>query len=114
MALRQSLLYPPYCDLCQFCFLAPSEDEAFRAAEDFSRAIRDAAEAHPNLPVRLILPKVTGVPLVGGKTRVRILMKCRDGREQRELITSLLDSFRKDPRNRAVSVSADMNPVNIL
>lgn len=114
MALRQSLLYPPYCDLCQFCFLAPSEEEAFRAAEDFSRAIRDAAEAHPNLPVRLILPKVTGVPLVGGKTRVRILMKCRDGREQRELITSLLDSFRKDPRNRAVSVSADMNPVNIL
>lgn len=115
MALRKSLLYPPYCDLCQFCFLAQTEAEAFRAANDFSERIRRATQDDPSsFPVRLILPKVTSVPLVGGKTRVRLLMKCRDSRPQREMISALLDAFRKDSANRNVTVTADMNPVNIL
>lgn len=114
MALRKSLLYPPYCDLCQFCFLADTEAEAFRAAEDLSARIRARTENDPSFPVRLILPKVTAVPLVGGKTRVRILMKCKDSRGQREMITSLLDEFRQQKENRDVTVTADMNPVNIL
>ncbi|MBQ1272755.1 MAG: primosomal protein N', partial [Clostridia bacterium] len=81
MSLRKSLLYPPYCDLCQFCFLADSEAEAFRAANDFSELIRaKTQDDSTNFPVRLILPKVTAVPLVGGKTRVRVLMKCKDTR----------------------------------
>ena len=110
-ALRKSLLYPPYCDLCQFCFLADTETDAFRAAEDFSTRLQAAAG---DLPVRLILPKVTAVPLVGGKTRVRVLMKCKDSKAQRSMISSVLDAFRKDRANREIVVTADMNPINIL
>ncbi|MBQ5743230.1 MAG: hypothetical protein IIV79_03435, partial [Clostridia bacterium] len=61
-----------------------------------------------------ILPKVTAVPLVGGKTRVRVLMKCKDTRPQRQMISDLLDVFRSSKENRDVTVIADMNPVNIL
>ena len=110
-ALRKSLLYPPYCDLCQFCFLADSEAEAFRAAEEFSLFLQREAK---DLPIRLILPKVTAVPLVGGKTRVRLLMKCKDSKAQRSMISRVLDIFRADRKNRDVVVTADMNPVNIL
>ena len=110
-ALRKSLLYPPYCDLCQFCFLADSEGEAFRAAEDFSLRLQEGAK---DLPIRLILPKVTSVPLVGGKTRVRVLMKCKDSKAQRAMISRVLEEFRADRKNRDVVVTADMNPVNIL
>ncbi len=114
-ALRKSLLYPPYCDLCQFCFLADTEGEAFRAAEDFSECIRKSTQDDPaSFPVRLILPKVTSVPLVGGKTRVRVLMKCKDTRPQRQMISDLLDEFRRRKENREITVIADMNPVNIL
>ncbi len=115
MALRKSLLYPPYCDLCQFCFLADTESEAFRAANDFSEDIRKKTKDDPEaFPVRLILPKVTAVPLVGGKTRVRVLMKCKDTRPQRQMISDLLDQFRSRKENRDVTITADMNPVNIL
>lgn len=115
MALRKSLLYPPYCDLCQFCFLGHTEAEAFRAANDFSQRIQAAIQGDAStFPIRLILPKVTAVPLVGGKTRVRLLMKCRDSRALREMISALLDDFRKDSANRNIVVTADMNPVNIL
>ncbi|MBO5222280.1 MAG: primosomal protein N' [Clostridia bacterium] len=110
-ALRQSLLYPPYCDLCQFCFLADTESDAFRAAEEFSDRLREAAA---DLPIRLILPKATAVPLVGGKARVRVLMKCKDSKAQRDMISQILDDFRKEKSNRDVVVTADMNPVNIL
>ncbi|MBQ1966284.1 MAG: primosomal protein N', partial [Clostridia bacterium] len=115
MSLRKSLLYPPYCDLCQFCFLADSEAEAFRAANDFSELIRaKTQDDSTNFPVRLILPKVTAVPLVGGKTRVRVLMKCKDTRAQRQMISDLLDEFRSLKENREITVIADVNPVNIL
>ncbi|MBO5247778.1 MAG: primosomal protein N' [Clostridia bacterium] len=115
MSLRKSLLYPPYCDLCQFCFLADTETEAFRAANDFSERIREKTQNDAaSFPVRLILPKVTAVPLVGGKTRVRVLMKCKDTRPQRQMISDLLDEFRARKENRDVTVTADMNPVNIL
>lgn len=110
-SLRKSLLYPPYCDLCQFCLLADTEAEAFRAAQDLSFFLQQAAG---ELPIRLICPKITSVPLVGGKTRVRVLMKCRDGKAQRAMISRVLDEFRKDKKNRDVVVTADMNPVNIL
>lgn len=114
-ALRKSLLYPPYCDLCQFCFLADTQEQAFAAAERFSESIRESVrERSQILPVRLILPKLTAVPMVGGKSRVRVLMKCKDSKEQREMISGLLDEFRKKPSNRNVVVTADMNPVNIL
>ncbi len=115
MALRKSLLYPPYCDLCQLCFLADTQEEAFRAANDFSQEIqRLTQDDAASFPVRLILPKVTAVPLVGGKTRVRVLMKCKDTRPQRQMISQLLDEFRARKENRDVTVIADMNPVNIL
>jgi primosomal protein N' (replication factor Y) len=114
-SLRKNLLYPPYCDLCQFCFLADTEGEAFSAAEAFSEMIQNRVSADPaSFPVRLIYPKLTAVPLVGGKTRVRLLMKCKDNASQREMISDLLDGFRKEKTYRNVVVTADMNPVTIL
>lgn len=114
-SLRKNLLYPPYCDLCQFCFLADTEGEAFSAAEAFSEMIQNRVSADPaSFPVRLIYPKLTAVPLVGGKTRVRLLMKCKDNAPQRDMIADLLDCFRKERAYRNVVVTADMNPVTIL
>ena len=115
MALRRSLLYPPYCDLCQICFLAPSEEKALAGANAFSGWIEQICRESPDpMPVRLILPKVTAVPMVEGKTRVRLLMKCKDTHRQREMISALLDRFRGEKEYRDVTVFADMNPVNIL
>ncbi len=115
MALRKSLLYPPYCDLCQFCFLADTQENAFAAAEEFSRDIQKIATEDPaSYPIRLILPKATAVPMVGGKYRVRILMKCKDNRTCRQMISRCLDAFRAAKEHRDITVTADMNPVNIL
>lgn len=115
MSLRKNLLYPPYCDLCQICFLAPSEGAAMHGAEVFSSWVEELGRAaeHP-LPIRLILPKATSVPMVGGKHRVRILMKCRNSVRQRQQISDLLDRFRTEKEFREITVTADMNPVNIL
>lgn len=114
-ALRRSLLYPPFCDLCQICFLAPTEGEAMAGAELFSAWVEEACGGeYAGLPVRLILPKVTAVPMVDGKTRVRILMKCRDTARQREMIRALTERFRKEKSMRNCVVFADMDPANIL
>ncbi len=115
MSLRKTLLYPPYCDLCQFCFMADTQEKAFAAAEEFSAKIKEIASADPTTyPVRLILPKATAVPMVGGKYRVRVLMKCKDNKVCRQMVSRLLDDFRAQKEHRDITVTADMNPVNIL
>ena len=114
-ALRKEMLYPPFCDICQICILAPTEEEAFAGAELWMKQIRQMCEGqYSDLPVRLIQPKVTAIPMVEGKTRVRILMKCRDTPRQREMLTELLLWSAREKQLRPLSVTADMNPINIL
>ena len=79
------------------------------------KQIRQMCEGqYSDLPVRLIQPKVTAIPMVEGKTRVRILMKCRDTPRQREMLTELLLWSAREKQLRPLSVTADMNPINIL
>ncbi|MBQ6051693.1 MAG: primosomal protein N' [Clostridia bacterium] len=107
---RKTMLYPPFCDICQVSFIAPTEAKALQAAERFENALRSA---QGELPLRVIPAKATHVPMVDTKPRVRILLKCIDNRKQRSVLSGVYLSFIKDPANKEIRVDIDMNPVNI-
>ncbi len=110
---RKTMLYPPYCDICQVSFIAKTEERAFAAAESFESALRSAQESYPDLPLRIIPARATYVPMVETQPRVRILVKCLDTRVQRKILFDVYTSFVKDPANRYVRADIDMNPSNI-
>ena len=62
----------------------------------------------------IIKPRATAVPLVDGKSRVRILIKCRDDKKTRALVSEVYDGFIKNKENKGVGVAVDMNPLTIL
>lgn len=109
MSLRKSLVYPPYCDLCQAVFVAETEEAAFFGAEKFIEAV-GAEMTASSLPVRIIKPKPTSVPMVDGKYRVRTLIRCKDVYAQREIFRKVCSDFRKDKSCRDIQLTLDMNP----
>lgn len=109
MALRRTLIYPPYCDLCQAVFVAPTEELAFAGAEKFIEMVSAEMEG-ANLPVRIIKPKPTFVPMVDGRYRVRTLIRCKDVYSQREIFRKIYIEFSKDKNCKEVQMTLDMNP----
>ena len=109
MALRRSLVYPPYCDLCQAVFVAPTEDLAFKGAEKFIEMVSSEMEG-ASLPVRIIKPKPTSVPMVDGNYRVRTLIRCKDVYAQREIFRKIYIEFSKDKECKDIQMTLDMNP----
>lgn len=115
MPLRKSLLYPPYCDLCQGIFVAKDELSALAAAEEFIGILkRLVGGSYAKVGVKVIMPRITAVPMVDGKSRSRILIKCRDNAATREMLNAAYLEFLKDKRNKGAAITLDMNPMNIL
>lgn len=109
MSLRKTLVYPPYCDLCQAVFVAPTEEMAYEGAERFIEMVSAEMEG-ANLPVRIIKPKPTSVPMVDGRYRVRTLIRCKDVYAQREIFRKIYIDFSKDKSCKDIMLTLDMNP----
>ena len=114
-SLRKNLLYPPYCDLCQAVFIAKDEPAALLAAETFIRIIKDLVSGEfKKIGVKVILPRITFVPMVDGKSRSRILIKCKDNAETRRMLHIALLAFLKEKTQKDALITLDMNPASIL
>ncbi|MDF2685532.1 MAG: primosomal protein, partial [Clostridia bacterium] len=114
-ALRKSLLYPPFCDICQGIFIAETEVRATEAANFYIDIIKKLVEnEYIDIPIKIIKPKTTSVPMVDGKYRVRILIKCKDTRHTRDMLKESLMIFLKDKTVKDVYMNIDINPENIL
>ena len=63
-----------------------------------------------SLPVRIIKPKPTSVPMVDGNYRVRTLIRCKDVYAQREIFRKIYIEFSKDKECKDIQMTLDMNP----
>ena len=64
--------------------------------------------------VKVILPRITFVPMVDGKSRSRILIKCKDNAETRRMLHIALLAFLKEKTQKDALITLDMNPASIL
>ena len=113
--LRQALLYPPFVDICMIGFSGLTEDKLRLASAYFLGLLQElAAKEYAALPMRVLKPTPAAVVKVSGKYRYKILIKCRNSRDFRELISRLLIAFPQERRFSGVSVFADINPDSVL
>lgn len=112
IALRRTLLYPPFCDLCVLTLSGSSEYATKQASEELRGYISEYVRRNtPKTPLRVLGPSPCSVGRVGNKYRYRIILKCKNTRETRKMIRELLDkmALRKTAPKDKVYVSADMN-----
>jgi len=115
IALRKTLIYPPFCDICQVTLLNDSEKKSFDSADKFIDLIKNYVETDfCGIPVKIIKPKATSIPKIGGRFRVRILIKCKDTQKFRKMLHLSMHSFNSDKEHKDVYISADINPAVIF
>ncbi|MGN1118904.1 MAG: primosomal protein N', partial [Oscillospiraceae bacterium] len=110
IGLRESMLYPPFCDTVTVGFSAlldkPCENAARRFAGMFSQNV---AESGANIPIRILGPAPSTIGRLNGRFRYRLLIKCRNSKALRALVEKTLKQAYSDKEFANVSFYADMN-----
>ncbi len=111
ISMRRAMLYPPFCDLCLVGFVSNNHEAAKRSADDFVSMIKAQNPEEKGIPLRVLGPSPMNVVKVFGKYRYKLIIKCKNNKQFREFMSSLLKEFHKDSKNRNVTAYADLNDI---
>lgn len=111
--MRKQMVYPPFCDICVIGFSGEKDYSVNTSANDFlGTLIKMHAEQYSDLKIIVLGPVAPRVSKVGGKFRSRIIIKCRNDRRFREMISKLLKDFDKNKNN--INIYVDINPESLM
>ncbi len=115
MIIRKAMVYPPYCDLCSVCFVSEDEVKALNASKYFLSQIKDKADNEFNDQKIIVLgPMPPRLSKINNKFRYRLIIKCRNTKRFRLLVSQLLIDFGKNKTYADVTAVADINPENLI
>lgn len=115
ISLRRAMLYPPFADLCMIGFVGTDETKVRASSVSFLQELREVAKTdYPDQPLRVLNPSPAAVSKVSGKYRYKLIVKCRNGKKFREMVSRLLIWFSGERKHAGVTAFADLNPDSIL
>lgn len=115
MSIRKSMIYPPFCDLCLINFSSINEFLVNKTAVDFLQFLKKIhSEKFSHINIIVLGPVSPRIAKIGGNYRNRIIIKCKNTKEFREMISELLIVFAKEKKQNDINISVDINPENIL
>jgi len=98
-AIREQLLYPPFCDLCvvEVCDVIEKNaaGAAFAFVEIFGNELKKISKPQP---IRVLGPVKSGVGSINGRFRYRLMIKCRNTKTFREVMSNSLIQTHYDKR----------------
>ena len=108
--MREMMLYPPFADICLVGFVGTNQQLTLRAAAKFLDIFAEKARSeHPKMPLRILGPSPALVVKVSNKYRYKLIIKCRNNREFRALLSEALLRFGEEKEFKDVTAYADMN-----
>ena len=91
------------------------ESKVFFAANEFLNELKQVnTNEFSDVKIIVLGPVTPRVAKIGGKFRIRIIIKCRDSKRLREMIGNLLKFFEKNTKYKDVSIFAELNPENVM
>lgn len=110
IALRKSLTYPPFCDICVIGFSAPLESKVIGASRWVTQLIKKYISQHKvNFPLRALGPAPCTFEMINNRYRYRLILKTRNTADFREMIKHVLGEFYKNKDYQTVRIYADIN-----
>lgn len=107
---RKAMLYPPFADICLVGFVGENQAVTLRGANEFLKSfISLAQKEYPKIPLRILGPSPALVVKVSNKFRYKLIIKCKNNREFRKLLATLLAEFGNNKEFSSVTAYADMN-----
>ncbi len=113
--IRKMMTYPPYCDICSLIFSSDNDYKALAAARAFTYGIQLAIKEKYHEQKLIVLGPISPrISKLGGKFRYRLIIKCHNSGNFRNMIAELLYLFRRNKDNKDVSISIDINPESFM
>ncbi len=113
--IRKALVYPPYCDMCVISFSSEKELKVMECSKEFLKDFQSSVEGRYNRQKVIVLgPLPARISKMSNKYRYRIIIKCKNSRSFREMISELLIAYGKSKKYSDISVNVDINPENLL
>lgn len=107
---RKAMLYPPFADICLIGFVGDNQTQTLKAANAFLQSfIKLARNEFPGLPLRILGPSPALVVKVSNKFRYKLIVKCRNTKDFRKMLSKLLVEFGNNKEYSSVTAYADMN-----
>lgn len=113
--IRKAMLYPPFADICLVGFVGMSEVQVKNAAFKFFEMLKEKATGeYTDVPLRVLGPSAASVGRINRKYRYKLILKCRNNRRFRVLMSEMLTAFGADRANDGVTAWADINPDSVM
>lgn len=113
--IRKSMVYPPFCDLCVIGFSSEKEYSVNKSASDFLEMLKKIhSEKYADNKIIVLGPVIPRIAKIAGKYRGRIIIKCKNDKNFRNMISELLKEFAKNKKQDNVNIFADINPESII
>lgn len=107
---RKAMLYPPFADICMIGFVGENQTQTLKAANSFLQSfIKLARNEFPRLPLRILGPSPALVVKVSNKFRYKLIVKCRNTKDFRKMLSMLLTEFGNNKEYSSITAYADMN-----
>lgn len=108
--IRKALIYPPFCDLCMVGISSPYERDAHNASKDFIELLKSYInENNIKIPLRVLGPARCAIEKINNKFRYRIIIKCKNNKDFRMMMSELLIKSARLKSFNNVHVFADIN-----
>lgn len=113
LSIRKQMVYPPFCDICVIGFSGESESLTAKSACKFLNSLKSLhSKEYSEQNIIVLGPAVPKIGKINGKYRLRIIIKCKNTRRMREMISVLLKDFLKN--NKDINIFADINPEDLV
>ena len=113
IALRRSLVFPPFCDMVLFTLSSEAENELMTAVSGFTSSFNKLnSEKYPDAKTVVFGPIEAPLYKLNGIYRMRVVIKCRMNNVTRRLISEAYSELSRDVGKR-VGISVDVNPTNM-
>ncbi len=115
IAMRKLMIYPPFCDLCLIGCIASKETDAAYASKKIFNIIKNYNKGdYSDLKIMILGPAPAKLVKANNKYRYRLIIKCKNSKRFREMISKTLIDISKDKETKGTTVFADINPVDIM
>ena len=115
IAMRKLMIYPPFCDLCLIGCIASKETDAAYASTKIFNIIKNYNKGdYSDLKIMILGPAPAKLVKANNKYRYRLIIKCKNSKRFREMISKTLIDISKDKETKGTTVFADINPVDIM
>ena len=109
-AIRKTLIFPPFCDICVIGFTGDKQEETELGAQKFFECLQTVkAQVTEKMPVRMLGPVPCVYGKINNKYRYRIIIKCKNTALFRQFIRDSLEQGTKIKETAKLHIYADMN-----